>query len=718
MYGRVLLSSILLCSILLPLSGQQQPRPLPSPATPSKPRADDQDVVRITTNLVQVDVVVTREGKQVTDLKPEDFELFEDGRPQKITNFSYVSNIPGIASSNSSRPRADKTAPIVPTSVHPHDVRRTVAFVVDDLGMSNESVSQTRRQLRKFVDEQLQPNDLVAIIRTGGEVGTLQQFTTDKRVLHNAIEHLRWNHCSRTGPTIFTPFGSPTNNSTACGSSSVIGTLQALRFVVRGMGALPGRKAMVIFSDNIPFGELDPGPNASLPSDQKPGDQTSSSGGFDNSTSYGAFLQRIAEQAIRGSVVIYAADTRGLQYTGPTAADSGSVDRATLNQRMDTVMSSRSEYLWSGRGGSDLMARQTGGFMVRNSNDFEIDRVMDDQRGYYLLGYRPSDQTFNRHFHQIKARVKPRGLTLRTRTGFFGVTEDEARPPELASGDQMRLALMSPFGGSDINLRLTTFFANEATGGSLLRSFLYLDARELTFTDNPDGTHAATFDLSSVMFGDNGKFLGRQDRTATLQLSQESYERARREGVVYGFDIPVKRSGTFQFRVAVRDQTSARIGAAGQFVEVADLHKDRLALSGVVIHNAGSLQNQPSSNNPSKIDDSDISGGPAVRQFHQGENLIAVYAVYNALLNKATQLPQLTTQFRIFREGKAVFTGAATPVNGQGQTDLQRLIFESPLQVGPELSPGDYVLQIIVEDQLSKEKTRRATQWIDFEVVK
>src|SRR6266850_5623468 len=95
MYRRVLLSSILLCSILLPLSGQQRPRPLPSPATPSKPRDDDQEVVRITTNLVQVDVVVTREGKQVTDLKPEDFELFEDGRPQKITNFSYVSNIPG-----------------------------------------------------------------------------------------------------------------------------------------------------------------------------------------------------------------------------------------------------------------------------------------------------------------------------------------------------------------------------------------------------------------------------------------------------------------------------------------------------------------------------------------------------------------------------------------------------------------------------------------------
>ncbi len=97
MYGKALLSALLLSSLLLPIRGQQ-PQPAPSPAaspTPQKPSSDeDQDVVRITTNLVQVDVVVTKDGKQVTDLKPEDFEIFEDGKPQRITNFSYISNVP------------------------------------------------------------------------------------------------------------------------------------------------------------------------------------------------------------------------------------------------------------------------------------------------------------------------------------------------------------------------------------------------------------------------------------------------------------------------------------------------------------------------------------------------------------------------------------------------------------------------------------------------
>jgi VWFA-related protein len=708
MERRFLCSSLILCLLLVPIVGQQPPPTAPKQQNP--PRDDDQDVVRITTNLVQVDVVVTRDGKQVTDLKPEDFELFEDGQPQKITNFSYISNVPGAASSNAPAPSAkDKNTPVVPAAVHPHDTRRTVAFVVDDLGMSNESVAQARRQLRKFVDEQLQPNDLVSIIRTGGEVGALQQFTTDKRLLHSAIEHLKWNHCSRTGVNVFRPVTSTSLGALddiPCGGQALAGTMHSLRFVLQGMRELPGRKSMVLLSDYIPIQEQEPGPTLG-----------GTASAFNSTVSYFDLLQRLAELAIRASVVIYAVDTRGLVYTGPTAADKFSGSAREITSQINASFSARSQRLLAGREGSDLIARQTGGFLVRNSNDFGIERVMDDQRGYYLIGYRPGGETFNRHFHHIKARVKRSGLTLRTRDGFYGVTEDEARPPELVSRDKMNLALMSPFGGSDIKLRLTTFFANEAPAGSLLRSFLYLDVRDLTFTDNPDGTQAATFALSSVVFGDNGKVLSQQDRSATLRLSQESYERAQREGIVYSFDMPVKQNGAFQFRVAVRDQASSRIGAAGQFVEVPNLSKDRLALSGIVVHDEQLLPAQQS-NAPAKAHADDITAGPAVRQFHQGSSLMAVYAVYNALLDKTTSQPRLTTQTRIFRDGKAIFTGTPTPLDVSGQTDLQRLIAGSRLYVGPELSPGDYVLQIIVEDHVGKEKTRIATQWIDFEVVR
>src|ERR1700674_2529260 len=121
---------------------QKQSQQLPGPA-PQQPRAQsDEDVVRISTNLVQVDPVITdSKGKQVTDLRADELQILEDGKPQKITNFSYVA----LASTGTSRPAApakpaDKNAPpLPPVRLRPEQVRRTMALVVDDLGLSFES---------------------------------------------------------------------------------------------------------------------------------------------------------------------------------------------------------------------------------------------------------------------------------------------------------------------------------------------------------------------------------------------------------------------------------------------------------------------------------------------------------------------------------------------------------------------------------------------------
>ncbi|HEY8205276.1 MAG TPA: VWA domain-containing protein, partial [Pyrinomonadaceae bacterium] len=176
--------AILLAAQLVASAFAQQPTPTPSPKQrpQQQQQPETEDVVRITTNLVQVDAVVTdKDGKIVTDLKPEEVEIFEDGRQQKITHFSYnVTETAEPAKETKSTP-ADKNAPPVPPSrLRPEDIRRTIALVVDDLGLSFESTYFVRRALKKFVDEQMQPGDLVAIIRTSGGMGALQQFTSDK----------------------------------------------------------------------------------------------------------------------------------------------------------------------------------------------------------------------------------------------------------------------------------------------------------------------------------------------------------------------------------------------------------------------------------------------------------------------------------------------------------------------------------------------------------
>src|SRR5262249_13862681 len=183
----------------------QQPAPQPKQAAKQPdaqtPTREQDTTVRITTQLVQVDATVTdKKGEHVDDLTEDDFELTVDGKKQAVTYFRLVKlpeprRAEGVATN---APKPTTPPPPMPTkTIAPEKVARTIAFVVDDLGLSFESTYFARRAIKKFLDEQMQEGDLVAIIRTGRGLGALQQFTSDKRVLYTAVEKLTWNPVSR-----------------------------------------------------------------------------------------------------------------------------------------------------------------------------------------------------------------------------------------------------------------------------------------------------------------------------------------------------------------------------------------------------------------------------------------------------------------------------------------------------------------------------------------
>lgn len=781
MNKRLLTSLLLLFSLVLSLSGQtklQQTPPLrynPKPGSEQQttpraqqvPRPDsDQDVVRITTNLVQMDVVVSKDGKQVTDLKPEDFEILEDGRPQTITNFSYVSSLTPNSSalrelgtrpegSRSTAPESRNTEdPIVAPPPREQNTGRTFALVVDDLGMSFESMARLRRQLRKFIDEQRQPNDLVAILRTGGEVGALQQFTTDPRVLHAALDQLKWNPCSRVGTSVLAPERSlitshppepqligrlpPDRSPGSAGvlersltskgpnpcstGNSLQYSIKSLRFILRGMRDLPGRKSLLIFSDNLPVERQELAP-VDFGFKRPVRENANLIDVWTDSTSYADGLQRLAELAIRASVVVYGIDSQGLQTVGPHPADE--IVYLPLGARtrpdQDPVMRSlrnRTSALRRNTEGSELVAKQTGGFVIRNTNDFGLQRVLDDQSGYYLIGYRPGAETFNRRFHHIKARVKRRGLNVRTRAGFYGVSEKDARKDEPTNRSRLEHALVSPFGANEVTVRMHTLFADDPVVGLMLRVTLVLDSKDLSVSDEADGAHKASFDISAVLFGDNGRVVARQEQNGTLRLRGNPYERALREGMVYSFDMPVKKPGAFQLRVAVRDSGSSRIGTAGRFVEIPNLSSGQVALSSILLQaEENSTKQEDYEPESAKAEASGAyrdGGSQTLMHFHKATTLIFVYAIYNARLDKTTKLPRLNTQTRVLRDREQIYTAGPMAVSVVGQSDLRRISAGARLQLGSALSPGEYVLQIVVEDYLAKQT---ATQWVQFEVV-
>ncbi|HKY43887.1 MAG TPA: VWA domain-containing protein [Pyrinomonadaceae bacterium] len=687
-----ILSLLLLFCLFPTVPAQTNPAPPPPAQKPS----DDDDVVRITTNLVQVDAIVTKDGKVVPNLTADDFELYEDGKKQAITSFAYISNVP-TATAEPPSAKKEKPTELAPAPrLNRDDARRTVALVVDDLGLSAESMHNVRRQLRKFIAEELQPNDLVAVMRTSGELGALQQFTNDRRVLDRAVERLRWNMCSRAGVSVI-PIFDPTRDQYedpefGCGANSYYKTLKSLRFILDAMGQLPGRKSMVLLSDSLP-----------AESQEVKFENEALNTGF-NTTRFTWVLQRIAEKAIRSSVVIYSVDTQGLQYTGLTPADQPRLTRGTMNARSD-IMTRRSDLLWRRREGGELIAKQTGGFQVRNSNSFDLPRILQDQNGYYLLGYRPTNETFNRRFHHIKAKVKRSGLTLRTRFGFFGVSEEELGPgpAQLMNPTSTNLALRSPFGAQDIEVSLVSFFTNDKVSGSMIRSFVYIDPRGLTF-EMVDGQRQASFELHGVIFGDNGIMVEQTKDTATLRLTDRDYEHAMRNGMALKLDMPVKKPGSYQVRFAARDRNSAKIGSSGQFVEVPDLNKKRMAVSGIVLGaTAGS----------SGRDVNEILQRPATRNFDPNTDLHFAFVTYNA-----PSTSNLVMEAKLFRDGKAVFSGPETPINIGNQADPSRLLVNGSLRLSSDLELGNYYLQVVITDKAAKSKTAPVVQWIDFDIVR
>ena len=685
MKSKAFLAVLLSVCVFLPALAQTPAAP-PQQQKPS----DDDEVVRITTNLVQVDAVVLKDGKVVPNLTADDFEIYEDGRKQAITSFAFISNVPATAAPPPTKKKATDAVPVSP--LKRDDPRRTIALVVDDLGLSAESMGQVRKQLRKFISEQLQPNDLVAIIRTGGELGALQQFTNDKRVLNRAVDQLRWNLCSRVGVTVFPRLTSlPHDDFEHCGGLSVVSTMKALRFILDALEQIPGRKSLVLFSDSIPRQDQEPEVGTDLSR-------------LASSNNYSYLLQRIAEKAIRSSVVIYSIDTQGLQITGPTAADhfAGSgrnISSPTLGQ----IMSARSNLLFNRREGGELIARQTGGFQVRNSNSFQLDRILEDQSGYYLIGYRPTDETFNRRFHHIKAKVKRGGMSLRTRFGFFGVSEEEVAPNPLSRRDTTNLALASPFGAEDIEINLTSFFTNDKAGGSVVRSFVYIDAKGLAF-QNVDDRHQASIELHGVVFGDNGTVVEQLSRGATISLSEVDYQQAMRNGMSLRLDMPVKKPGAYQVRVATRDRVTSKIGTAGQFVEVPNLNNRKLAVSGMVLGTTAGFAGR---------NVSEIIENPGARSFEPDSDLHFAFVAYNT-----PSAGNLVMEARLFRDGKNVYTGPEVPIQGGNQADPTQLLVSGSVHLSADLEPGNYYIQVAIIDKNMKGKALPVVQWIDFDVVK
>jgi VWFA-related protein len=691
--------------------------------------------VRVTVNLVQIDAVVTdSHGNHVTDLNPGDFEILLDGKPQTLKAFEMVRDDASAASANRVSVPAGKTKnaasvepPAIEASLKPSEVRRTIVLFVDDLSLSSDRVPFVRRALHQLVDTQMQPGDLVAIVRASAGLGALRDFTTDKTLLRAAADQVRWNPSGRGGTNAWAMDND--FSSTAAEQETrfraeyyTIAVVESLRKLIDGMASLPGRKSVVLLSNGLPM---------SLPEyDNGLGLATMDNAGtLSPLGSVPDRLLHLADAATRASVVFYAIDTRLLGTAGDLfSAQPNTGSGRTARIVVNTQSVSPGGYGLSGgdnpavpgpvqdpqlgkqdyrleRGGGMFLSSQTGGFMLYDTNDigFAVGQVLNDSNGYYLLGFVPPAQAFERYengkrFNRITIKVRRPGLHVRSRSGFFGEPNSDTSAAAALGGD-MLAALDSPFRSDGVGVDLKCSFMKAGRNLPSIRASMIVRAQDLTL-EGPVYNRSAVIHLLIRAYSVNGADLDRSaDKMLRVSLNEEGYRRALKFGLVYAMEMDLAKPGPYRVRVALRDEASGRVGTANEFLVVPNLNGRQLALSGLIF--PGSYGKED-----------DIMPAPGPIELTPGGSTRFAFEVFGAPQKAKT----LQAQTRLYRDGAKVYESPLRPLQVGAKQVHGESFAGDELKVPFDLAPGDYVLQEVVTGRNAAGKNTSAWQWAELRI--
>src|SRR5437016_1043634 len=358
--------------ILLPFTGRSQSSPSSQQGNTD---AQSQTVLRATTNLVVVDIVADDDkGHALNDLKAEDFTVLEDGKPQQIIDFSFQ------------RPTAKARPPLqLPVNVvsnAPEYVAASSLNVVllDAVNTDFSAHAYAQEMLIRYLESgpAIQPTAVYAL---DGRLILLHDFTTDTRVLREAIAHFK-----PLGPThiqtteaMASPFSQ--RGSFQAGPHAREITFNAMRFLAHAPAGYRGRKNLIWLSEGFPL-NLYP--------------DTLLSDGTMIVEDYTPAVEKIADELMKAQVAIYPIDAAGV-----TKDDRFSARTAMLS-----------------------MSERTGGktFYNRNDIDLGIRTSLDDGSTYYSLAYYPQNREWNGKFRDIEVKVNRPGARLQYRRGYYALT--------------------------------------------------------------------------------------------------------------------------------------------------------------------------------------------------------------------------------------------------------------------------------------------------------
>lgn len=419
------------------------------------PTAEETFSDQIEVSLVNLEVIVTdKSGKPLPDLKKEDFEVLEDGKPVEVTNFYAETGQPAADPSNSTNAANAAARPI--------DQRLNLVIFVDDYNMEAANRSQILAGVRDFLGKSLSPGDRVMIVRYGRSLEVRKLFTESvPEVLAelDVIDKLASNLASRESSrdhqleVIFDALElngwgaaveAKVRDYAETETSYVAASLSALETVVGWLSGLPGRRVVLYASDGLPSV---PGEDLFIWAEARSGFRSGQRISGMNAGSYDAseLFRKVTSKASRNRVAIYPIEVMGARWVRGTR-----LQEARIQNRQN---------------GLRFLAEETGGRTMLNvSQSAEALHLMTaDLETYYSIGYRPQRVADDRD-HKVEVKVKRKGAEARYRRWY------QDKPVSEAVAD--RTAAAMAFGGEENPLEAALEFGQQTPAGPEKTSFV------------------------------------------------------------------------------------------------------------------------------------------------------------------------------------------------------------------------------------------------------
>jgi VWFA-related protein len=556
------------------VAGQGQGQP-PAPQQPPI-------TFRAEVNYVEVDArVLDQQGKFITGLNAADFEVLEDGKPQKVSAFSLV-NIP---LERVERPLF-ASRPIEP------DVRnnlqgadgRIYLLVLDDLHTQALRSPLTKAAAKQFIERYVGANDLAAVVHTGGRSDANQDFTNNQRLLLQAVDKFMGRKLRSSTMNKIDDYNRRAGTGLESDPAQDLddrergfqarAALDTVRNLANYLGNVRGRrKAIVMFSEGIDYNIYD---ILSI----------NNTGAQEASTVMDATRDMIAA-ATRANVAIYGVDPRGLGASFDNLAEVQSFpDDTSLGLTSSALLNE----VRLGQDSLRTMSDETGGFAVVNRNDFNtaFQRIVDDNSSYYMLGYYSTHDRRDGRFRKIEVRLKNRpGVTVRARKGYVA---PRGRAPETraAAKDGPSLELKEamesplPLPGLPLALAATVFKGPGAKGSVVISTFVHGGSLPLT---DENGMFKNDLEIIGIATDSKGKSFSTDRNTVNLNMKPDTAKRLQATGfrVIQSLDLD---PGRYLLRVAVKEGNTRKAGMVTYDLEVPEFTKQPLTMSDIALTSA------------------------------------------------------------------------------------------------------------------------------------